>query len=62
MTRGWDKFYEQLFLLSISDHLFYKTHWLKDKSKFEKNYISSLLEYSLEFSELSKLNDDSFDF
>ena len=62
MTRGWDKFYEQLFLLSISDHLFYKIHWLKDKSKFEKNYISSLLEYSLEFSELSKLNDDSFDF
>ena len=23
MTRGWDMFYEQLFLLSIADHLFY---------------------------------------
>ena len=55
-------FYEQLFLLSISDHLFYKIHYLKNKSKFEKNYTLSSLEYSLELSELSLPNDDSFEF
>ena len=55
-------FYEQLFLLSISDHLFYKIQYLKNKCKFEKNYTSSSLEYSLELSELSLPNDDSFKF
>ena len=55
-------FYEQLFLLSISDHLFYKIHYLKNKYKFENNYPSSSLEYSLELSELSLPNDDSFEF
>ena len=55
-------FYEQLFLLSISDHLFYKIHYLKNKYKFENNYPSPSLEYSLELSELSLPNDDSFEF
>ena len=55
-------FYQQLFLLSISDHLFYKIYYLKNKSKFEKNYFLSSLEYSLELSELSLSNDDSFEF
>ena len=55
-------FYEQLFLLSISDHLFYKIQYLKNKCKFEKNYTSSSLEYSLELSELSLPSDDSFEF
>ena len=49
-------------LLSISDHLFYKIHNLKNKSKFEKSYTSSSLEYSLELSELSLPSDDSFEF
>ena len=62
MTRGCDMFYEQLVLFSISDHLFYKIHYLKNKSKFEENYASSSLEYSLELSELSLPNDDSFEF
>ena len=55
-------FYQQLFSLSISDHLFYKIYYLKNKSKFEKNYFLSSLEYSLELSELSLSNDDSFEF
>ena len=55
-------FYQQLFSLSISDHLFYKIYYLKNKSKFEKNYFLSSLEYSLELSELSLSNDDSFKF
>ena len=55
-------FYEQLVLFSISDHLFYKIHYLKNKNKFEENYASSSLEYSLELSELSLPNDDSFEF
>ena len=62
MTRGCDMFYKQLVLLSISDHLFYKIHYLKNKYKFENNYPSSSLEYSLELSELSLPNDDSFEF
>ena len=55
-------FYEQLFLLSISDHLFYKIRCLKNESKFKKNYTSSSREYSLELSELFLPNDDSFEF
>ena len=55
-------FYQQLFSLSISDHLFYKIYYLKNKSKFEKNYFLSSLEYSLELSELSLSNDDSIEF
>ena len=55
-------FYEQLVLFSISDPLFYKIHYLKNKSKFEENYASSSLEHSLELSELSLPNDDSFEF
>ena len=55
-------FYQQLFSLSISDHLFYKIYYLKNKSKFEKYYFLSSLEYSLELSELSLSNDDSFEF
>ena len=55
-------FYEQLFLLPISDHLFYKIHYLKQKSKLEKNYPLSSLEYLLELSELSLPNDDNFEF
>ena len=38
-TRGWDMFYQQLFSLSISDHLFYKIYYLKNKSKFEKKLL-----------------------
>ena len=55
-------FYQQLFSLSISDYLFYKIYYLKNKSKFEKKNFLSLLEYSLELFELSLYNDDSFEF
>ena len=62
MTSSWDMFYKQLFLLPISDHLFYKIHYLKQKSKFEKNYTLPSLEYLLELYELSLPNDDNFEF